>query len=850
MTAVTLRGLWARKLRAGLTALAVLLGVMMISGTYVFTDTINHSFDRIFDTANAGVDIKVVPHKAVDSEEVQQPPFSESLLPRVESAKGVAKANGGVSDIATVFDKNGKRANNGHAPALLFSSSPEPFNPLTYVEGRPPANANEVTLDESTADKKHLKVGDMVLVAGKLPAKRYRISGIGKFGDVAAFGGATIAVLTLPEAQRISQKRGELDEIDVAVAKGVSTRQVTGELRGLLPRTVDVKTGAQDAKDQANDIQGGLSFLNTLLLAFAGIALFVGAFIIFNTFSITVAQRTTEFGLLRTMGASRGQILRSVVLEALIIGLGASIVGLFAGILTAKGITALFKAFSIDLPSQGTVLLARTVIVSLLVGTIVTVIAGLFPARRATRVPPLAALRHDVMPTGRAGRRRTVVATGLTLFGVLLLAVGLFVASGAAGVLGLMAAGAIAIFIGVALLSNRLVPPIASALGWPLEKLRGVAGRLARENAERNPARTAVTAAALMIGLALVTFVTVLAAGLRASINDTVDKNFAGDLVLTNKAGFGQVPAEAGRAVARIPGVAAVSPINASAGDVKGVSGTTSVEGLDPRTFTKVWKPEVKKGPDNVIDTLGPGDAVLVDDWARSNHFKIGDRLSIETPTGRTIALTVRGTVDNKGDVFNPVTGTYATVRRYFRQRDDEVVLIKAVPGTDVATVQARIDKLLEARFPIVKSQDQQQYKDDIAKQVNAILYLVYALLSLSIIVSLFGIVNTLVLSIHERTRELGMMRAIGTSRRQVRRIVRYEALITALIGGALGVLIGLLLGAMTTVALADQGFTLQIPVLYLIAFLVLAAVAGVLAAIPPARRASRLDVLEALAYE
>jgi putative ABC transport system permease protein len=427
---------------------------------------------------------------------------------------------------------------------------------------------------------------------------------------------------------------------------------------------------------------------------------------------------------------------------------------------------------------------------------------------------------------------------------------GLFVASGAAGVLGLMAIGAISVFIGVALLSNRLVPPIASAIGWPLEKFRGLTGRLARENAERNPSRTAVTAAALMIGLALVTFVTVLAAGLRASINDTVDKNFAGDLVLTNKAGFGPIPTEAARAVARIPGVDAVSPINASAGKVKSVSGTTAVEGLDPQTFGKVWKAEVKKGPKNVLDTMGPGDAVLVDDFAKSNHFGIGDRVSIVTPTSKTIVLTVRGTVDNKGDVFDPVTTTYPIVRRDFGQRDDQIDLIKTTPGAEVGAVQARIDKLLDTRFPIVRSQDQQQYKDDIAKQVNQILYLVYALLSLSIIVSLFGIVNTLVLSIHERTRELGMMRAIGTSRRQVRQMVRYESLITALIGGVLGILIGLLLGAMTTVALKDQGFTLQVPVLSLLIFLVVSAIAGVVAAIPPARRASRLDVLESLAYE
>lgn len=850
MTAITLRGLWARKLRAGLTALAVLLGVMMISGTYVFTDTINHSFDRIFDTANKGVDVKVVPHKTIDTQEVQQPPFSESLLPKVRSAKGVAKANGGVNDVATVFDKNGKRLNKGGAPALMFSSSPPPFNPLTYVQGHAPANANEVTLDQHTADDHGFKIGQTVLVGSKLPAKRYVVTGIGKFGDVSEFGGATIAIFTLPEAQRISQKRGRLDDINVAVAKGLTSRQVTSELRNLLPATVDVKTGAQDAKDQASDIQDGLSFLNTLLLAFAGIALFVGAFIIFNTFSITVAQRTTEIGLLRTMGASRRQILRSVILEALIIGLGASIVGLFAGILAAKGITALFKGFGIDLPSQGTVVLTRTVIVSLLVGTIVTIVAGLSPARRATRVPPLAALRDDVMQSGRAGRRRTVIATVLTGFGVLLLALGLFVASGAGSVLGLMAVGAIAVFIGVALLSNRLVPPIASVVGWPIEKLRGLTGRLARENAERNPSRTAVTAAALMIGLALVTFVTVLAAGLRASINDTVDKNFAGDLVLTNKDGFSPIPSEAGRAVTRVPGVAAVSPINSSAGKVKGVSGNTSVDGIDPKTYGQVWKADIKKGPPNVLETLGPRDATLVDDFAKSNHFKIGDRLSILTPTAKTIVLTVRGTVDNKGGIFNPVTTTYATVRRDFRQPDDSAVLIKTAPGASVTGVQSRIDKVLDTSFPIVRSQDQQQYKDDITKQVNQILYLVYALLSLSIIVSLFGIVNTLVLSIYERTRELGMMRAIGTSRRQVRRIVRYESLITAMIGGVLGLLIGLLLGAMTTLALKDQGFTLQIPVVPLLIFLVVTAIAGVLAAIPPARRASRLDVLQALAYE
>jgi putative ABC transport system permease protein len=459
-------------------------------------------------------------------------------------------------------------------------------------------------------------------------------------------------------------------------------------------------------------------------------------------------------------------------------------------------------------------------------------------------------MRHEVAAGAGGGRRRSILAWTLTIGGIVLLGLGLFVASGAASVLGLMALGAIAIFIGVSLLSNRLVPPVASAIGWPLEKFRGVAGRLARENAERNPSRTAVTAAALMIGLALVTFVTVLAGGLRASINDTVDENFAGDLVLLNQDNFSPIPAQAGRAVRRIPGVAIVSPINVSAGRVKGVSGNTSVNGIDPATFSKTWKPEVKDGPDNVLDTLGPHDVALVDDWAESHNFGVGDRLQVETPTGRRIVLTVRGTVKNKGNIFSNITPTYETVRREFRAPDDAVDLIKTAPGADIKAVQARVDKLLDTQFPSVKSQDQQQYKDQIESQVNKLLALVYALLSLSIIVSLFGIVNTLVLSIHERTRELGMLRAIGTSRRQVRRIVRYEAVITSLIGGLLGVALGLLLGAMTTVALSSEGFTLQVPIVSVLVFLIAAAVAGVLAAIPPARRASRLDVLESLAYE
>ena len=482
------------------------------------------------------------------------PPFDQSLLAKVKATKGVAVAAGGVNDSATIFDDNGKRANKGQAPSLLFSATPRPFTPLRYSEGLPPSGPNDVTIDANTAKRLHWEVGDIVRVGAKAPVKRYRISGIGKFGDVSSFGGATIVVPTLREAQRITDKRGKLDEIDIALAPGAKVGTVEAELRRALPPSVDVRTGAEDAAEAVrrhpqqpqlpqhpaacvrrhSAVRRRLHHLQHLL-----------------DHGRAAHHRVRAAAYDRCLAAADT---RSVLLESLVIGLSASIVGLFLGILAAKGISGLFKALNIDLPSQGTVLLTRTVIVSLLVGTIVTVLASLGPARRATRVPPLAALREGAITSRGTSRRRTVIAIVVTAIGIVLLSTGLFGGGSAGKVLGLMAIGAILVFIGVALLSSRLVPPIASAIGWPIERFRGVAGRLARENAERNPGRTAVTAAALMIGLALVTFVTVLGAGLRASINDAIDKSFAGDLVLSNKDGGSPIPTAAGRAAARIPG--------------------------------------------------------------------------------------------------------------------------------------------------------------------------------------------------------------------------------------------------------------------------------------------------------
>jgi len=857
MAALTIRGLMARKARAVLTGLAVLLGVAMISGTYVFTDTINSTFDKVFETANEGVDVVVSGRSEFDTDEgavAQEIP--ESLVERVKEVPGVQTAAGNVEDTASIFKSNGDQVETGGAPPLLFSRPPERFDPLEYVEGEPPASPSEVAINNGTADNEDLKIGDRVSLVGRTGREEFTISGLATFGDVESLGGATVSVVTLPVAQDLADQRGQVDSIQVAAAPGVTSEELVTRIERVMPNTVEVKTGQEDADDEAESIQNSLSFLNILLLVFAGIAVFVGAFIIFNTFSITVAQRTREFALLRTMGASRRQVLRSVLLEALIVGLIASALGILVGIGTAQAINALFKAFGAELPQEGLVLKGRTIIVGLLVGTIVTMLSSLAPARRATRVPPLAAMREEAAQPRPPTRRRRILSWGLLILSAVAILFALFGGAPAAQALSMLGLGAIALFIAVALLSPRLVPVISGMVGYPLERLRGVAGRLARENSMRNPGRTAVTAASLMIGLALVTFVAILAAGVKASIDDTVDNRLRAELVVLNKDGnFTAISPDSARAIEQVPGVELVSPLKSSQAQVDGASGKPYGSGIDPRTFNRVWDTDIDEGPPDLLSTLRSGQMALEKDFAEANDFNVGDTLEVQTPIGccgpdRRLDLRVPGIFEDKTGLVGDFVVTAPTIARQFGQRDDDMQFVAVQQGADVDAVQARVEQVLDQRFPVAEAQTQQEFKESITGNIDQFLFLIYALLSLSVIVSLFGIVNTLVLSIHERTREIGMMRAIGTPRRLVRRIVRYESVITALIGAALGLTVGFVLGVVTTVALEDEGFLLSVPVVTLVVFALLAVVAGVLAAIPPARRASRMDVLEALAYE
>jgi putative ABC transport system permease protein len=849
MLAVSLKGMAGRKLRTVLTALAVVLGVALIAGTYILTDTINHQFDQIFAQVRKGVDVSVTPKKIFNSDNNANPPaFPASYVAKVQQVPGVEKASGGIFDNGVILDNKGKKigGNNG-APNFISSDAPAPFNPFHYIAGHGPTGPNQISIDKYTADKQHWHVGSVVRVGGQGPATPYTVVGIAKFGKLNGLAGAAIAVMTLDQAQKVTDKVGKLDGIDIQAQKGVAPQALVTRVQQSLPNTVTVRTGAEQAAQDSKDTKSGLSFLKTLLLVFAGVALFVGAFMIFNSFSITIAQRTRELSMLRTVGASRRQVLGSVLGEATVMGLVASVIGLGLGIGLAKGLKALFKAVGADLPGGSTVIETRTIIVSLIVGTLVTVVASLSPAFRATRIQPIEGVREGAeIPKTRFSRIKTPFGAVTLGLGVALMCLGLLTNSTGSAVWLPLLFGTVLVFIGAAMFSSKLVRPIASLVGRPMETLRGVSGQLARENATRNTARTASTAAALMIGLALVSGVTIFAAGIKKSVDSAIDTSVRAGLVLENKDGWSSIPQSAGKAVAQVPGVGASSEIRLSQARVAGVSGTPDVSGVNPATLPAVYQLDWKKGSNATLNQLNGNNAIVSESWSKSKHKKVGQQINITTQSGDHATYTIIGTYKNNVHFLGDIAVTNQTLARDFKVTQDQFVMYGLKPGANANQVQGQATKILNAQFPNAQADTKSGFKKKQTEWIGQISAFFYVLLSLAVIVSLFGIVNTLVLAIYERTRELGLLRAVGMSKRQVRRIVRYESVITAVLGTVLGVFFAVIISR----PLAGEGFQLSFPVGTLVILLILAGLAGVLAAITPARRASKLNVLEALAYE
>jgi putative ABC transport system permease protein len=859
MILVALRGLAGRKFRAVATALAIVLGVAMVSGTYVLTDTIDKAFHTIFAESYAGTDAVVASKSqgiSFQGDRADLEPVPESVLATVRGVDSVDVATGSVIDetATKIIGSDGKAIDTHGGPSFGFGIDASPalsrFNPLNLLEGRWPSGSDEVVVDTGTVDRQHFEVGDTIRIATLEPTRSFRLVGVAQYGSVQSLGAVTFSVFDIPTAQELLHRRGRLDAISVAAKPGVTQTELARDLEEALPSSVEAKTGAEQAQSDSDDISEFTSFIRYFLLAFGGIALFVGAFVIFNTLSITVAQRTREFATLRTIGGSRRQLLTAVIVEALVIGVLASLLGLLLGFALAKGLNALFVALDIDLPTTSAVYAPRTFVVSLLIGILVTLLAAITPAIRATRVPPIAAVREGaVLPRGRLAPYSPFIAAVIVALALALLGYAMFVNDVPTGRRLLsIALGVLGLFVGVAMLARLAVPPIARVIGFPSARLGGVAGSLARGNALRNPARTASTAAALMIGLALVTFIAVLSAGMKASNRDAIEAQVVADYVVTSQNGFEPFVGAAGDAAA----AAAVAQQSTSVrSDLAKVAGKSRyLTGIEPGAITAAYRFDWKEGSDAVLTELGSDGAIVDKDFAEDAQLDVGGRFSLLVPSGERRELVVRGIYEPPP--FYPLLGSVSISKTTFDglyDRPRNQFTFVNVTGDPTASTDSALEAAL-ADFPDAKVQTRKAWITEQDEDFNQFLLMLYVLLALSVIVSLFGMVNTLVLSVFERTRELGMLRAVGMTRRQVRRMIRHESVITALIGAALGLPLGIFLAVLVTRALSEFDVQFHLPGRQLALFVVVAMIAGVLAAIIPARRAARLRVLEALQYE
>jgi putative ABC transport system permease protein len=841
MLRATLRSLLARKLRLLLSAMAVVLGVSFVVGAFVLTDSLGRTFTDLFATVNEKVAVDVRGVEKADGsatgDGAGRQTVPATLVEKVRAVDGVAEVQGNVvrADFnqMSVLGKDGKALSTNGAPIIganwIESTT---LNQQRVIEGRPPQGPGEVLLDPTLAEKAGKRVGDTVVVFTPTGQQDVRVVGLVQYANGKdSLGGEAYVLFTTPVAQQVLSVPGYSDLV-VAADSGVSQQELRDRVAAVLPGGTEAITGQQLADEQASDIQEAIGFLSTFLLVFAAVALFVGAFIIFNTFSILVAQRTRELALMRALGASRRQVTRSVLLEALAVGSIASALGIGAGIGVALGLQALFGAFGAGLPKAPIVIEPRTVVVAFAVGILVTATAALLPARRAAKVPPIAAMRDAATPD-RSLVRQTVGGVALAVAGTVAITLGL--TGSPLWVLGL---GAVLAFLGVALLSPLVSRPVTGALGSLFS--RRLPGRLGRLNSQRNPRRTAATAAALMIGLALVAAVGVLGASLKDSVRKTAETALGADFLL-NPAAVG-ISQQAVDAVRPLPGLAEVTAFRSARVVLAG-------DGSYPAAM-----PASAIGRTVALDDvsgsteLRPGVVLVADDLAKDKGWSVGTTVPAQYPDGTTEQLRVGGTYK-----ANELVGSYVldeSAGRHFDQELYVAALIKLAPDADAAQVRAALDQAI-APYPNVQLQDRSEFVGEITSQIDQLIQFFTLLLALSVLIAVLGIVNTLALSVLERTRELGLLRAVGMSRRQVKRMVRVESVLVAVFGGLLGLAVGAVFGVALQRALVGEGVTeLTFPVGQLVVYLLAAAVAGVLAAWLPARRASRLNVLQAIAAE
>src|SRR5579863_3431482 len=833
---VTIKGLLAHKLRLGLTALAIVLGVTFISGTFVLTDTLHNTFSNLFGNIYSKVDFQVrgVAQLGNGGNAVRNE-LPESLLSTIRGVPGVSAAQGEVTGYAQYIGHNGKAIQTGGAPTLSVSYDPDQqLSSLHLIAGGPPTTSHDVVMDAGTAQKYDFSVGQQVRILTTGPTQTFTITGIAEFGTANNLAGATLAAFTLPTVQVIAQETGKLDDINVVTAPGASKPAVRQAIAKILPPGVQVVTGQTVVNESTNSVDQALGFFNTALLVFAFISLFVGAFTIFNTFSIIVGQRTRELALLRIVGASRRQVFRSVLGEAAITGLVSSVIGLGLGVLAALGLQALLRGFGITLPPGSLVFEPRTAVVGLLVGVGVTVVAAFGPARGAVRIPPVAALDDRRSGPTASLRRRFIGGTALALVGVILLAVGL-----AKGAIALVGIGAVCIFLGAATLAPAIARPLSSVIGRPLARFLGEPGKLGRENSMRSPRRTAQTASALMVGLALVAAISVFGASVSRSATSSADQAINADLIVT-ATGSGQLSNSAVSIASAVPGVTATGSVYQ--GQFEFQNSLSQLTGVSTDNLAATVNLRMTSG---TSAALAQGQLLIDSTTAQNKHLAVGDTVPARFAlTGKT-TLRIGGIYQSNALIGSYLVGS-AFFMSHYTARPPGALLLRTTGTTADNAVTSAL-----APFPNIQVQTKAQFEQAQVSSINQILGLVYALLALAVIIALIGIVNTLMLSVFERTREIGLLRAVGMRRRQVRTMIRSEAVILSIFGAIIGIIIGTGMGVALVSSLKNQGINdTVVPWSSLVIFLILAAVLGLIAASWPARRAAKLDVLAAIAAQ
>jgi len=843
MFRTTLRSLVAHKRRLFATCSAVLLGVAFLAGTLVLGDTMTAGFDDLFAKANAGTDAVVRNRNEVGADEATERGLVDAALAdRLAGVDGVAAAVPVIEGYGRIVGADGDPLGGNGPPTVAASWITDPgLNPWHLTAGRAPTAPGEVVIDRASATDGKLAVGDTTTIRLPEPVD-VTVVGLAAFGSADSAGPTTYAAFDFDEAARLLLPvPGEATSIRLAAEPGVSQAALVDRIDPLLPAADEALTGAQLTAEMNDDIQADfLGFFRRFLLVFAGVALVVATFSIYNTFSILVAQRTRESALLRALGASRGQVLRSVAVEALVVGIVASALGVAAGLGLAAGLMALFENLGFAVPVPSLVVGAGSVVTAMVVGVIVTLLASIAPALRAARVRPLAALRDVAVDRSAASWPRAAAGAVLTAAGV----AGV-IAGTRGGALALTGLGALATLVGVVVLGPVAARPAAGVLGAPGAALRGLPGALARRNAMRNPRRTAGTASALMVGVAVVSLFTVVGASIKASIDDTVRAQFGGDLVIgadgfTNE---GLSP-ELDRAVAALPEVETTSAVADTPMKVDGHNDVGTA--IDPATFDRMLDVGVEQGS---LRDLRPDQVAISAAYADDHGLAMGDRLPVTWADGATETPTV-GAIYEEPDLVGDITVPLAAYAPHTAHLTDAVLMITVADGVPLPEAERAIQRVADG-FGAADVQTVDEYVDAVAGQVDQMLNIVYVLLVLAIVIALMGIANTLSLSIHERTRELGLLRAVGQTRRQLRSMVRGEAATVALFGTVGGVGLGVFLGWAMVDALADEGFTsFAVPTGPLAVVVALGALVGVVAAVRPARRAARLDVLAAIATD